>query len=209
MVETMVGTMVGTMGHWWALHWGKTSPMLRGRQTGHGSTSLADGRPGEFLAISCKIVYIVFGCIRLYYIPAVTLCYLALLCYLVRSGNKPFTEISIEYNRVFCCWSAITCWLRAMLLGNQTGPGRNACCIEQNEAMEMNAWGVAWQSDDSDNLDDSDDSDDAQAASNRWPGFLQRILCIKGSLQACHILPYSAMMPPRAIGVRLKSAKLP
>ena len=50
----------------------------------------------QYLARLIKIVYIVFG-IRLYYIPAVTLCYLALPCYLVRSGNKPFTEISIEY----------------------------------------------------------------------------------------------------------------
>jgi hypothetical protein len=63
----------------------------------------------QYLARLIKIVYIVFGCIRVYYIPAVTLCYLALPCYLVRSGNKSFTEISIEYNRVFCCWSAITC----------------------------------------------------------------------------------------------------
>ena len=65
--------------------------MLRGRQTGRGSTSLADGRPGGFLARSWVVL------------PCVT------LRYLVRRG-KPFPEKSIGgflllecYNYVLFC----------------------------------------------------------------------------------------------------------
>lgn len=186
--------------------------MLRGRQTGHGSTSLADGRPGEFLAISCIRLYsVVFGCIIYLLWPCVTLPYLITLlpCYLVtlfavetsRCGNKPFTEISIgsiEYNRVFCCWSAIT-MLITCYFARQSNRSWQKCLLHRAKRGHGDEWvacnmsqhvTVRWL---------RRPSHDGQASSDRWPGFLQRILCIKGSLQACHD---AAMMPPRAIGVR-------
>ena len=98
--RTMVGTMVGTMGHWWALHWGKTSPMLRGRQTGHGSTSLADGRPGEFLAISCKIDQDCIYCIRLYSGVLYTCCYLVLPCLTLLPCSQWKQVVHRNINRV-------------------------------------------------------------------------------------------------------------